>query len=175
MPLRAAPIGQLLSHNLERLQTDTIDPEVFEIILSTLLKNAIENTPDEGTVSISLTSTTRTFCPIEDTGVGIAAADREFILEGFHHTQETDRYSTRKPFDFNAGGKGLELMRLKILSEEGRFDISFESKRCRFLPTALDECPGRISACSHVLDADGCRQAGGAIFSVTFHSQRELT
>ncbi len=164
-----------LTTYVEPLHTNAIDPEVFDIILSTLLKNSIENTPDEGTISISVTRhNSDVLLRVEDTGVGIAAADRAFIFEGFHHTQETASYSTRKPFDFNAGGKGLELMRLKILSEEGWFDISFETKRCRFLPSPLDECPGRISLCSHVRDVDGCRQAGGTVFSVVFHSQHEL-
>lgn len=161
-----------LTSNLEPVRTDSIDPEVFAIILSTLLKNAIENTPDEGAVSISLTThDSGVLLRVEDTGIGIAPADRDFIFEGFHHTQATDRYSTRKPFDFNAGGKGLELMRLKILSEEGWFDISFESKRCRFLPTRSDQCPGRISSCPHVKNLKGCRQAGGTTFSVLFHSR----
>ena len=96
-----------ITTNLEQLQTNIIDPEVFEIILSTLLKNAIENTPDEGTVSISLTKrNSDVLLRVEDMGVGIAGADREFIYEGFHHTQETDRVLDQKPVRFQRRGQG---------------------------------------------------------------------
>jgi len=159
---------------LEPLETDAIDPEAFRIVLATLLKNAIENTPDEGEVTISLKALdSGVLLQVEDSGVGITAADREFIFEGFHHTQTTDSYATKHPFDFNAGGKGLELMRLKILSEEGWFDIAVESRRCRFLPTNADQCPGRISLCPHVKNPEGCRRAGGTTFSVLFHPKKQ--
>jgi two-component system phosphate regulon sensor histidine kinase PhoR len=117
-----------LRTRVEVVETDVIDPNMLEQILRTLVKNAVENTPDGGEVIISLTQhSSGTLLEVEDHGVGIPASDREFIFEGFHHTQETEKYSTRKPFDFNAGGKGLELMYLKILSEEGAFDISYDS------------------------------------------------
>jgi len=161
---------------LEPMRADTIDPQTFEIILSTLVKNAVENTPDEGEITICLKALdSAVLLEVEDTGVGILAADREFIFEGFHHTQATDSYATRKPYDFNAGGKGLELMRLKLLAEEGWFDITFDSRRCRFLPTHVDQCPGRISLCEHVRDLEECRRAGGTTFSVRFHRRNELT
>ncbi len=86
-----------------------------------------------------------------------------------HHTQETERYATRKPFDFNAGGKGLELMYLKILSEGGAFDISFKSHRCYFLNTQLDQCRGNLSSCPYESELEGCKKSGGTIFSVLFH------
>lgn len=161
---------------LERVQTDGIDPEAFRIILSTLMKNAIENTPDEGEITLSLKAPdSDVLLTVEDTGVGIPAGDREFILEGFHHTQPTDSYATKKPFDFNAGGKGLELMRLKILSEEGWFDIVFDSHRCRYLPTNAVQCPGRISLCTQVENSEDCRRAGGTTFTVRFHPREDLT
>jgi two-component system phosphate regulon sensor histidine kinase PhoR len=112
---------------------------------------------------------------VEDNGVGVPPGDRDFILEGFHHTQPTDSYATKKPFDFNAGGKGLELMRLKIYSEDGWFDIAFDSRRCRFLPTNVIQCPGRISLCNDAGNLEDCRRAGGTTFSVRFHPRKELT
>ena len=36
----------------------------------------------------------------------------EFISEGFFTTQDTMAYSSKKPFDFNAGGKGADLLRI---------------------------------------------------------------
>jgi two-component system phosphate regulon sensor histidine kinase PhoR len=154
---------------LEPIETDVIDPKMLEKILRTLVKNAVENTPDGGEIIISLTKhPSGTLLQVQDHGVGILASDREFIFEGFHHTQETEDYSTKKPFDFGAGGKGLELMHLKILSEEGAFDISFESSRCRYLLTHLDRCCGRISSCPHISDSKGCKRSGGTTFWVLF-------
>lgn len=154
---------------LEAIESDVIDPKMLAKILRTLVKNAVENTPDGGEIIISLTRhPSGTLLQVEDHGVGILPSDREFIFEGFHHTQETEEYSTRKPFDFEAGGKGLELMRLKILAEEGVFDISFESSRCRYLVTHLDRCCGKISSCPYISDVAGCKRSGGTTFWVLF-------
>jgi|GEM_PF-653064 len=158
-----------VTRRLDPVETDIIDPEILARVLRTLVKNAIENTPDEGEIVVSFGEDASGFLlQVRDRGVGITMSDREFLFKAFHHTQDTYRYATKTPFDFNAGGKALELMRLKILSEEGRFSIWFETQRCRYLPTNLDLCPGRISLCSHVSDAEGCKQSGGTTFSVLF-------
>jgi PAS domain S-box-containing protein len=163
-----------LTTQLEPLETNIIDPKVFSQALRTLVKNAIENTPDEGEVVISLKSTpTGVLLQVADNGVGISPSDREFVFEAFHHTQDTEHYATKNPFDFNAGGKGLELMRLKILSENGSFDISFESDRCRYLRKDLPNCPGVISECGPAGDATGCKESGGTTFSVLFKGKSE--
>jgi two-component system phosphate regulon sensor histidine kinase PhoR len=106
-------------------------------------------------------------------GVGIPEADRAFVFEAFHHTQDTDRYSTKNPYDFNAGGKGLELMQLKILADEGCFDIWFETQRCQHLVAGEGNCPQRISACGHVTDKQGCALSGGTTFSVLFREPKD--
>ncbi len=91
------------------------------------MKNSIENTPDGGTVAVILKATPQgpLLC-VEDRGVGILREDQPFIFQAFHHTQDTERYSTKRPFEFDAGGKGLELMQLKMLANEGWIDIGFE-------------------------------------------------
>jgi two-component system phosphate regulon sensor histidine kinase PhoR len=158
---------------LEAIETDVIDPHMLEQILRTLVKNAVENTPDGGEIIIALTHHPMgVMLQVQDHGVGITASDREFIFDAFYHTQETDQYSTRKPFDFDAGGKGLELMHLKILSEGGAFDISFESRRCYYLSTRLDQCCGKITSCPYISDLEGCKKSGGTTFSVLFHRPR---
>jgi PAS domain S-box-containing protein len=99
-----------LLHKLQPIDSSVIDPDVLKIILDTLVKNAIENTPDGGTVTVSLESTASgPLLQVEDRGVGILREDQPFIFEPFHHTQDTEHYSTKKPFDFNAGGNGLSL------------------------------------------------------------------
>ncbi len=158
-----------LISRLEALDTDRIDPEILRTVINTLVKNAYENTPDGGQVTVSVEQTAEgVLVQVKDTGVGIRVEDQEFIFEGFYHTQPTYEYSSKKPFDFNAGGKGLELLRLKVLSESGYFDIWFETERCTCLSANSDACPGKITACDCAKDFQECRQAGGTVFSVLF-------
>jgi two-component system phosphate regulon sensor histidine kinase PhoR len=158
----------LISH-IENVQTDSLDRNIVRMVIETLVKNAIENTPDGGEVTVSLQQTLEgILLQVRDQGVGIPVADQEFIFEGFHHTQATEEYSTKKPFDFNAGGTGLELLRLKVLAERGYFEIAFESSRCKYIPTGRDQCPGVVSSCAYARDAEGCRESGGATFSALF-------
>jgi PAS domain S-box-containing protein len=155
--------------HLEPIYTDIIDPMILDMILTTLVKNSIESTPDEGRIVVSLTRTSEgVLLQVQDHGVGITASDKEFILRGFYHTQNTQFYSTRRPFDFNAGGKGLELMRLKLFAADGAFDLSFESKRCKYIPADSDRCCGRISSCRAISSVKECIDSGGTTFSVLF-------
>jgi len=161
----------IFTTRLETLETAILDQRTLEMILKTLLKNAVENTPDEGEIVISSSRQANgVLIEIKDYGVGIPARDREFIFKGFHNTRQTEQYSTRKPYVFNAGGKGLELMRLKILSTDGTFDITFSSQRCRYIPESGDKCCGRISECRFIKNLEGCRQSGQTTFSVLFHT-----
>jgi two-component system phosphate regulon sensor histidine kinase PhoR len=161
----------LVSH-IEDVQTDALDPNILRLVLETLVKNAVENTPDDGEVSVSVQQVPEgILVQVRDHGVGIPVEDQEFIFEGFHHTQPTVEYSTKKPFDFNAGGAGLELLRLKALAEIGYFEIAFETSRCKYVPTGRDHCPGAIASCPHVQDDEGCRESGGTTFSVLFRQR----
>jgi PAS domain S-box-containing protein len=154
---------------LEPLDKAFVDRGIYKKVLGTLLKNAIENTPDEGRVIVALEKVPLGLqLKVSDQGIGIFEEDRAFVFEGFHHTQDTDRYSTKNPYDFDAGGKGLELMQLKILADEGCFDIRFESRRCSYLTTPDTRCPGKISLCEHVTDREGCAESGGTTFYVLF-------
>ncbi len=146
------------------------DPEILEKILTTLVKNAFENTPDQGLVRVifSEPSSGHFELSVHDCGVGIPLEDLEFIFEGFHHTQDTNEYSTKKPFDFNAGGKGLELFQLKSLLELYGFEFDFQSKRCLYIPKSTDHCPGRIDICPHIKNSQECFDSGYSVFRVMF-------
>ncbi len=158
----------LVSH-IENVQTGALDPYILRITIETLVKNAIENTPDGGEVTVSMQQDADgILLRVSDRGVGIALEDQEFIFEGFHHTQATEEYSTKKPFDFNAGGKGLELLRLKALAELGYFEIAFESSRCQYVPTSPENCPGVALSCGYAQNVAACRGSGGTTFSVLF-------
>jgi PAS domain S-box-containing protein len=159
-----------LVSRLDSVESDGIDPNALDIVVETLVKNAIENTPNQGTVVISLQRVESGIrLQVADSGVGIPVADAPFIFDGFHHTQPTDEYASKKPYDFNAGGKGLELMRLKVLSETYDFQLTFESDRCNNLPTGQNHCPGQISLCRNTDEHVSCDQSGGTVFSVIFH------
>ena len=161
-----------LVRDLEEIRTDTVDCHVLDTVVQTLAKNAIEATPDEGEVLVSLRRIEEdVLLEVRDHGVGIPAGEEEFVFDGFHHIQETDEYSSKRPYEFGAGGKGLELLKLRVLSEIYPVDISVQSRRCIHMPKPSDQCPGRISACTGAKDLDGCKDASETVFSVTFHEQ----
>ncbi|MBW1722691.1 MAG: GAF domain-containing sensor histidine kinase [Deltaproteobacteria bacterium] len=134
-----------------------------------LLRNAIENTPDEGEIEVILEHRGNgAALKIRDYGVGIPEAYHKRIFEGFFATQDTMDYSSKRPFDFNAGGKGADLLRTKIFAERFRFKIEMISDRCRFIPGPRDQCPGRISSCPHCTRREDCLSSGGTLFSLFF-------
>ena len=143
--------------------------EPLQKVVDGLVKNAIENTPDEGMVEIIVHRKGKgSELVVHDYGVGIVEEDRKRIFEGFFATQETMDYSSKRPFDFNAGGKGADLLRMKIFSERYNFKIDMTSSRCRFIPEASDICPGAIGACAFCKTKEDCYNSGGTTFSLYF-------
>jgi two-component system phosphate regulon sensor histidine kinase PhoR len=171
-----AAAGRLSSHRsvtlLTRIKDDShimIDPDVLNMMLISLLKNAIENTPDGGEVIISLYRQPESVViEVKDTGVGITEQSRKHIFGGFYHSLETDLYSTKKPFDFGAGGKGLDLLRIKIFGNTYHFKVECISVRCHYIPREIDACPGSIAKCLHVDSKKQCAQSGGSVFKLLF-------
>jgi hypothetical protein len=146
-----------------------IPTEVLEKLITGLVKNAIENTPDEGKIEVAVRKMgDGAALKVHDFGVGIKEAHRRRIFEGFFPTQETNNYSSKNPYDFNAGGKGADLLRLKIFSERFHFDLDVSSVRCRYIPLATDICPGTISQCKHCQSVKDCYLSGETTFTVLF-------
>ncbi|MCJ7685947.1 MAG: PAS domain S-box protein, partial [Desulfobacteraceae bacterium] len=144
-----------------------IDP--LQKVIVGLIKNAIENTPDEGKIEISVRKRGRGVeLMVHDYGVGITADNQKRIFEGFFTTQETMDYSSKQPYDFNAGGKGADLLRMKIFSERHNFKIDMTSSRCPHIPLDRDICPGKISKCVFCKKNEDCHRSGGTTFSVYF-------
>ena len=142
---------------------------VLKKVLFGLIKNAIENTPDEGKIQIRAYMTDKDIViDCIDHGVGITRENQEQIFGGFFHTQETEMYSTKKPFAFNAGGAGIDLLRTKILSERFGYVIDFVSKRCDFIILDSNQCPGNIPICTHIKSKGECYNSGGSTFSIRF-------
>ncbi len=149
--------------------TDTIDARIFSLVFYTLFKNAIENTPDGGDILITMAPRAEgVLLTVQDWGVGIPLSEQEFVFDAFHNIQRTDDYASKTPFQFNAGGKGLELFRLKVLSETLPLRVSFRSERCHFIPASSDVCPGDISLCSHISGKSDCLASGGSCFEALF-------
>jgi len=144
-------------------------PEVLEDILGGLLKNAIENSPDEGSIRIILEQKDeRLLLKVQDFGIGITEENQKQILEGLFHTLDTELYTSKKPYGFGAGGKGLDLLRMKAYGHHFGFVLSLESQRCIYIPTDRGLCPGRISACPHCERPEDCLSSGGSTFCVSF-------
>jgi len=145
---------------------------VLTKVIKGLVRNAVENTPDEGKVRVLVTSAgIRAVFEVRDFGVGILQDHQMRIFEGFFPTQQTDAYASKQPFDFNAGGKGADLLRMKIFSERFGFTLEFNSQRCRHLPSSADVCPGAIRQCENCRMPEDCFDSGGSSFKVIFPSK----
>jgi K+-sensing histidine kinase KdpD len=159
----------VIQKDLDETLTLYMDSNVLNKVLFGLIKNAIENTPDEGKIQMKAYKTDNTIViDCIDHGVGITRENQEQIFGGFFHTQETEMYSTKKPFDFDAGGAGIDLLRAKILSEQFGYTLDFVSKRCDFIILESDQCPGTITMCTHIKTKEECYNSGGSTFSIRF-------
>ncbi len=153
----------------DQVPSISVPPDVLEKVVTGLVKNAVENTPDEGKVEVLVQKRGKgAELVVKDYGVGITEENQRRIFEGFFMTQDTLDYSSKRPFDFNAGGKGADLLRMKIFSERYNFKIQMDSSRCKFLLTDADICPGKISDCSFCRVPQDCFASGGTDFTIYF-------
>ncbi len=171
--LEAVDLGRSLAPQRQLALSATIsyspkiwmDPNTLRKILMAPLRNAIEATPDGGEINVIVRPFGRDVAvEIRDTGVGITPESQAQIFGGFYHAKDTNLYTTKKPFHFGAGGKGLDLLRLRILSKAYNFRIECESTRCPFIPEETDLCPESIEACLHVEGPEECARSGGTTF-----------
>jgi signal transduction histidine kinase len=144
-----------------------MEPTILKDVVIGLIKNAIENTPDEGAIYIKIEhSGQKLHIRVQDTGIGITEENKTQVFNGLFHTLETDLYGSRRPYDFYAGGKGLDLLLAKVYGQRFGFEILLESTRCVYIPTDKDMCPGKISQCHHCRNLSDCQSAGGSTFVV---------
>ncbi len=137
----------------------SMNQAILREVLEALLKNAIEATPDGGRICVRLEERAgKAWVHVIDTGVGISDADQPYIFDGLFHATETDLYTSKRPYDFGAGGKGLELLKVKVYSKRYGFEVSMSSKRCAHVPTEGDLCPGDAASCPHAQSAKGATQ-----------------
>ena len=137
-----------LTTDLQSAPSIQIPAEPLRKTVDGLIRNAVENTPDGGRIEIFVHRKDNGVAFIvKDHGIGLTQEAQKRIFQGFFSTQDTMNYSSKQPFDFNAGGKGADLLRMKIFSERYHFNISMTSKRCRHIPETMDSCPGSLQDC----------------------------
>jgi signal transduction histidine kinase len=152
----------------------SMNQAILREVLEALLKNAIEATPDGGRVCVRLEERAgKAWVHVIDTGVGIAEGDQPYIFDGLFHATETDLYTSKRPYDFGAGGKGLELLKVKVYSKRYGFEVSMSSKRCDHVPSEGDLCPGDAASCPHAQSVEGCGTTCGSTFSLSFRASSE--
>jgi len=149
-----------------------IPGHVLRAVMEGLIRNAIEATPDSGLVKVSgRLKGDRYLLTVRDTGIGIPDKDKELIFEGFYPVQDTESYATRRPYSFNAGGKGIDLLRIRMFSELYGFRLSFTSQRCPHLATLEEMSPGKVELCAQCDNTANCAESGGSEFVVDFRLQ----
>jgi signal transduction histidine kinase len=150
-------------------ETILIPADVLSKIAEGLIRNALENTPDGGLIEITLRKGLHgPEFEVKDYGVGISEENQRLIFDNYFTTYETAQYSSRKPYDFNAGGKGFDLIRIKIFSERYHFKLKMESKRCQYMVNVDGFGPGSIDACEHCNKIEDCLDSGGTTMTVQF-------
>ncbi len=143
--------------------------DVIDKIVEGLVRNAIENTPDSGEITVSVRNgEIGPELEIRDTGVGISEENQRLIFENYFTTYDTMQYSSRQPYDFGAGGKGFDLLRLRIFSERYHFKLNLSSQQCNRMAQHSDICPGKIEDCAQSRQNHNCRDSGGTTVTVQF-------
>jgi len=169
-------VKQNAAHRDLRIQLDgtnhlslNMDARVLGDILMGLLRNSIENTPDGGLIRVVLEQKGQWIqLKVQDFGIGITKENQRHLFDGLFHMMDTELYSTKKSYDFMAGGKGLDLLKIKVYSKRFGFDISVGSQRCIHLPKERDLCPGKIAFCKYCKKPEDCLSAGGSTFYLSF-------
>ncbi len=151
-----------------------VPEDVLEKVVDGLIRNAVEATPDQGRVEVIVHRKGEgAELVVYDCGIGITDENKDRIFEGFFSTQETMNYSSRRPYDFYAGGKGADLLRMKIFGERYNFRIEMQSTRCKYIPKDSDLCPGRIRDCKFCKTEKDCYFSGGTSFHVFFPAAQD--
>jgi PAS domain S-box-containing protein len=165
------------SHRKIRLETDIVSVpaiwlpvDALDKIVEGLIRNAIENTPDDGNILVTVrTGEIGPELEVKDNGVGISEENQRLIFDNYFIAYEPMQYSTRQPYDFNAGGKGFDLLRMKFFSEKYDFNLKMFSEPCRLAGPDSGICPGHIDDCEPAKSPQDCEASGGTSMTVQFH------
>jgi signal transduction histidine kinase len=146
-----------------------IPRNVLVKIVDGLVRNAIENTPDSGNIIVSVKSgEIGPVLEVKDTGIGMSEENQKLLFENYFTAYDTMQYSSRNPYDFGAGGRGFDLLRMRIFSERYHFELKMSSSRCGNIPGDADACPGIIEDCVQAPKNEDCLNSGGTTVTVQF-------
>jgi len=159
----------LLNTHIDKNIPVYIPPEILDIIINGIIRNAIEYTPDGGKIDIILKKTGNyPELIVTDYGIGFTKEKLHLIVKNYFTPPESIDYATKNPYDFNAGGRGFDLLRIKIFSEQYHFKIWIDSNRCGIIPNDNDICPGDIHLCRACTTPDDCFNSGGTSIHIQF-------
>ena len=120
MQVRAREQGIVLTHSCENMKRVVADPRNIEEILNNLLTNAINYSPEGGTVTVTARGVDHFVeIKVSDTGVGIDPQELPKIFDKF--------YRVKHPKTRQVTGTGLGLSIVKGLVETYRGSIHVES------------------------------------------------
>ena len=147
-----------------------IPRDVLAKIVEGLVRNAVENTPDSGNITVTVrTGEIGPELEVKDSGIGISEENQRLLFDNYFTAYDTMQYSSRNPYDFGAGGKGFDLLRMKIFSEQYHFELKMDSRRCGVIPGGEDACPGNMAECDQAGQDEGCLESGGTTVTVQFY------
>ncbi|MEK9145801.1 MAG: HAMP domain-containing sensor histidine kinase, partial [Elusimicrobiota bacterium] len=122
-------------------------PDALSLIVNNLVSNAIKYTPPRGRVEVGFGAESagpgNVRMWVRDTGIGIAAGDKERIFSGFFRTEEGKKA---------AKGFGIGLTLVKSLVEAHGVELALQSEPGRgstfsfTLPVQADPGPGKQAA-----------------------------
>ncbi len=159
----------IVNIRIEKTGQVLIPSAILDVVITGIVKNAVEYTPDGSTIDI--VTRINDNCPelvVKDHGIGFTEEKLRLLFEGYFTPPDSDDYSTGSPYEFNAGGRGFDLLRIKIFSETHGFSLGIDSQRCRHIPKDTDNCPGDISLCHACRTAADCFDSGGTQVSIKF-------
>ncbi|KSU63513.1 PAS domain-containing sensor histidine kinase [[Bacillus] enclensis] len=120
-PARDNSVSIYFMSNVDKDREMIMDPDRIEQVLTNLIDNAVRHTPEDGTVTVSLTEEKGGFLfHVKDTGSGIPEEDIPFVFERFY---KADKARTR-----GKSGTGLGLAIAKNIVEAHKGHIQVHSK-----------------------------------------------
>lgn len=151
-----------LHTDFQVVEAISIPREILEKVVAGLVRNAVENTPDGGHIEVRVVpgSSGGAELSVTDFGVGITPVKQRLLFNRFFAPHDPLQYTSKAAYAFNAGGRGFDLLRMKIFSEQYGFQIELATQRCPHIPKDADSCPGDVRRCAHLDSPADCRSSG---------------
>lgn len=151
-----------LHTDFQAVEAISMPREILEKVVAGLVRNAVENTPDGGHIEVRVVpgGSGGPELSVTDFGVGITPVKQRLLFNRFFAPHDPLQYTSKAAYAFNAGGRGFDLLRMKIFSEQYGFQIELATQRCPHIPKDADSCPGDVRRCAHLDSPADCRSSG---------------